>query len=463
MTQHPLSLRTKVILFGVMPLVTSLALIALAVAHQQRVLAAREHSLVEHEYMQARRTELRHYVELAASTIRPLYDTGRNDVSHRNEALRQLAALDYGADGYFFVYDLDGTVLMHSRQPELIGRNLWNLRDPLGRPTIQQLIARAKAGGGYVDYLWRKPSTSLTAPKLGYVIALERWNWMLGTGLYLDDIHATMAQLDQQASGNITATLLWIAGIAAFGAALTGTTGLFLNLSEHRAADAKLRLLAQQVVQSQEAERAHLARELHDGISQTLVSTKLLVESEVEALQRDGNRPLAGLQSALARLNTSLNEVRRISHRLRPALLDTLGLPAALQHLGREFEEAGGATVNVTVDGTTRDLPDLIKTVLFRVTQECLTNIAKHARARQVDVAMHFGRDGGVRLKVSDDGQGFDAEAVGLHPKLGIGLRNMRERLASVDGSLAVVSSPGYGTEIEAQVPASALQKFGGT
>ncbi|WP_442979433.1 cache domain-containing protein, partial [Salmonella enterica] len=127
------------------------------------------------------------------------------------------------------------------------------------------------AGGGFIDYQWRKPSTKQTAPKLGYVIALPRWNWMLGTGLYLDDVQATMAQLDHQVAANIETTLLWITGIALSGVALITVCGLALNLSEHKEADAKLRQLAQQVVQSQESERAHLSRELHDGTSQTLV------------------------------------------------------------------------------------------------------------------------------------------------------------------------------------------------
>lgn len=236
--------------------------------------------------MQARRAELRNYVELAASTLRPLYERDGNETVSRLEALRLLGSLNYGEDGYFFVYDLNGTVLMHSRQPELVGRNLWDLRDPQGRLTIQELVAQARAGGGYVDYLWRKPSTAQVAPKLGHVIALERWHWMLGTGLYLDDIQAVMAQLDREASANITTTLVGITGMAVLGVALISAAGLLLNLSEYRVADTKLRLMARQVVQSQEDERAHLARELNDGTSQALVSSKLLVESVAAALEK---------------------------------------------------------------------------------------------------------------------------------------------------------------------------------
>ena len=207
-------LRAKFVLLALLPLLGALGLMALAVSHQDRELAERERVLVVQTYMNARRAELRHYVDLAVSTVRPLYDSGQTDAATRRQAIQRLASLDYGSDGYFFVYDLDGEVLMHSRQPELLGRNLWDLRDPRGQPTIQQLIAQARNGGGYVEYLWQKPSSGKMVPKLGYVVALPRWHLMLGTGLYLDDMDDTLTQLDQQVRGNISATLWWMLGIA---------------------------------------------------------------------------------------------------------------------------------------------------------------------------------------------------------------------------------------------------------
>jgi two-component system NarL family sensor kinase len=451
-------LKTKILLLAALPLLGALALIAWTVLQQDRALAQRERELVEREYMEARRAELKHYVLLAASVVTPLHDSGRDDPATRAEAMRLLSSLDYGHDGYFFLYDLDGTVLAHSRQPELVGRNLWQLRDPQGRPTIQNLIARARAGGGYVEYLWRKPSSGEIAPKLGYVIALPRWGWMLGSGLYLDDIHATLAQLDQQVGANVRDTLVGIAGIAAAGVAVISASGLLLNLSEHRVADAKLRLLARQVVQSQEDERAHLARELHDGTSQMLVSAKLCIESAAHELRHAGRPPPSALDKALQRLNDTLTEVRRISHRLRPALLDTLGLPAALEHLGREFADDGRIDARVAVDGEPAELPGEVKTALFRVTQEALTNVAKHAGAAQVRVVLRFDAEG-VELAVSDDGRGFDVEAVLGHPTRGLGLRHMRERLAAIGGRLDLQSRVD-GTRLVATVPDAAIRRL---
>ena len=453
-------LKAKLLFVAAVPLLLSLVLIAAAVLLQQRELALREHRLVEGGYVSARRAELRNYVELAMSMIKPLVDSGADDPATKAQAMRLLESLDYGDDGYFFVYDLHGKVLMHPRQHDLIGKELWGLRDPNGRAPIQDLLARAHAGGGYVDYMWRRPSTGQVAPKLGYVVELPRWGWMMGTGLYRDDIDAATAQLDAQASSNIGATLLWIAAIACGGVALISVSALWLNLSEHRVADAKLQLLARQVVRFQEDERAHLARELHDGATQTMVSAKLLVESAVDQLEREQRAVPPALGRALAGLKESLNEVRRISHRLRPAMLDELGLPAALELLGREADDAGPARVDVQVSGVSVALPEEVKTALFRVSQEALVNVAKHAQARQVRIELNFAPDG-VALRIADDGRGFEADQVQLDPKRGIGLRNMRERLASIGGRFDVRATPGAGTVLDAHVPMDALRRLG--
>jgi two-component system NarL family sensor kinase len=448
-------LKLKVFLLAVIPLIGSLALIALAVGYQARDLAARERALVESATMASKQAELRHYVDLAQSALAPLYASGRNDEATKEEAIRLLAQLDFGSDGYFFLYDMQGRNLMHPRQPELVGKDLWDMRDAEGTPVIQNLIARAKEGGGFVRYVWNKPSAGQQAPKLGYAIALPRWNWMLGTGIYLDDVQATMAQIDRQVTANVTTTMWWIAGIAVLSIALIGVCGVVLNVSESRIADAKLRLLARQVVQSQEDERAHLSRELHDSTSQTLVSIKLLMES---AIARLGEASPPALAKALDRLKAALGEVRNISHRLRPAELDVLGLPAALDHLGHEFGDSSGIALSVRVRGEVENLPDEIKTVLFRITQEALTNIEKHAQASRVSLWLAFSRSG-LRLRIIDDGRGFKVEAVHHDPKRGIGLRNMRERLASIGGNLTVQSRAGR-TQVIAHVPVASLQQF---
>lgn len=452
-------LRLKFFLLSVIPLLLSLGLITLAVKQQEKHLSERERSLFESAYMNARQIELRQYVELAQSTIAPLYNGANDTPAIRQEALRLLASLNFGLDGYFFVYDMNGTNVMHARQPNLVGKNLAQMRDRNGVAVIQELIARAQEGGGFVRYAWEKPSSQTVAPKLGYAVGLPRWGWMLGTGLYLDDIQSTLEKVDRQISDNVATTMLWIAAVALLGVGLIGGSGFVLNLSEAREADEKLRLMARQVVQSQEDERAHLSRELHDSTSQTLVSIKLLIESAIAKMDSQSQAPPPALAKALARLNDALTEVRLISHRLRPAALDVLGLPAALENLGREFNVDGRLVFLMRVRGARVHLPDELNTVLFRITQEALTNIDKHAhQAQRVQLWLIYHRRG-VRLSVRDDGVGFDVASVSKDPRRGIGLRNMRERLASIGGTLEIVSRRGE-TRLVADVPMSAIARF---
>jgi len=449
-----MKLRQKILFLAVAPLAVAMVGIAVAVRFQATALARHEHALVEAAYLQSKETELRHYVELAQSAIAPMVHSGQADDATRQRAMDALARLDYGADGYFFLYDMQGRNLMHPRQPELVGQDLWMLRDPQGQLTIQKLIAAAKAGGGSVRYLWRKPSSSQLAPKLGYVVAVPEWNWMLGTGIYLDDVERTLRELDARAETDIRETMAWISVIAAVSILLVGAGGLALNISEHREADAKLRLLAQRVVQSQEEERARLSRDLHDGVSQLLVSAKLVVETAANRLQlhpdeADAVAPVLGM--ALNRLDTAFNELRRVSHNLRPALLDDLGLHAALQQLAREMQAGSGLEIDIAVSGAPRELPQEQATTLYRIAQEALANVHRHAGARHVEMTLDFGPKL-TRLGVRDDGTGFDVAAMQNDPHRGIGLRNLRERVAALGGQFELASGAG-GTWLEAVLP----------
>ncbi len=448
--------RSKFLLLAILPLLASLGLIALAMRQQQQDLSRRERQVVETAYMAAKQTELLNHVGLARSLLAPLYDTRRDDAQTLAEALRLLSTMDYGIDGYFFVFDTGGRNLLHPRQPELQNQDLWDLKDAQGVPLIRELIARAHEGGGFVQYLWQKPSTRTLTPKLAYAISLPRWNMVIGTGLYLDDIQGTLTQIDRQVDENVASTMLWIAGIALFGVVLIGGSGMVLNFSDAKVADAKLRNLARQVVKSQEDERAHLSRELHDSTSQTLVSIKLLLESAASQLGREATPP--ALLRAVQRLGDALHEVRRISHRLRPAELDTLGLPAALDDLAEEFNQHGHVRIALRLWGQADTLPDEVNTVLFRVVQESLTNIEKHSKARRVQVRLIF-HAGGLRLRIVDDGIGFDVPAIRVDPRRGIGMRNMRERVESIGGEFSIESRPGR-TAVLADMTAGAIERL---
>ncbi|WP_321911704.1 MULTISPECIES: cache domain-containing protein [unclassified Paraburkholderia] len=465
-------LKTKIFLLAVVPFLAAIAGIGIGVRQQATQLAQTQHATMQSAYLSSKEIELRHYVELATSAIAPLYAPEENASTAlpapADEADRQLAALavlqkmDFGPDGYFFVYDMHGRSLMHPREPALVGQDLWNLRDPQGALTIQQLIAAAQRGGGYVRYMWHRPSTGKLAPKLGYVVPLPRWGWMIGTGIYLDDVDSTLAHIDERASANIRHTIQWLGVIALAGVLVIALGALVLNVSEHRSTDAKLKRLAQQVVESQEQERARLSRELHDGISQMLVSVKLLLESALARFERGETRvpaAEASLATGLSRLSDTLREVRSISHALRPSMLDDLGLAAALEQLTREMAEQTGIEIAFTQaapkpaskKAQASALPDAVNTVLFRIAQEALTNIVRHAQAARAALTLEVAANG-VTLGIADNGRGFDVAHALADPRAGLGLRNMRERLESLGGRLDITSQPGH-TLVTAWVP----------
>ena len=215
-----------------------------------------------------------------------------------------------------------------------------------------------------------------------------------------------------------------------------------VDLSERIARDALRR-----VVDAQELERRRLARELHDETGQALTSILLGLKTLEETLEADEAR------AATARLRelvvATLQDVRRLAVELRPSALDDFGLVAALEHLASSFSEQTGIAVDLGVALGTERLPGEVETALYRIVQESLTNVVKHARARRVSIALTR-MEGSVTAVVEDDGQGFDPDEA---PSGGFGLIGMRERLALLGGRLRIESSPGAGTTIAADVP----------
>ena len=442
-------LKHKIIVLAVLPLAVAILAIAALVALQTRALAQMEAALLEESMLAAKRTELKHYVQLGLTSIEHIYGSGRDDEAAQSEVKRILNEMNFGDDGYFFAYDRRGHNLVHPRQPSLVGQNLWDVRDPQGVPVIQRLLARARSGGGFERYIWNKPSTGQPVDKLSYVIELERWGWMFGTGIYLDDVATGIDKLRNEAASNITATMAGLAAVAVIASLAVFAGGMALNISEYRLADQQLKLLAQRLVSLQEEERARVSRELHDGLSQLLVSTKYRFELAQERLQTGRGEALPAIDDGLAGLSEAIGEVRRISHDLRPSLLDNLGLPAALEQLASDFSKRTGIAVSAAV-GPVPALPaSSVTTALFRVAQEALTNVEKHAAATQVEIRLVVEKEE-IHLKISDNGSGFKPRRADTPP--GIGLRNLRERVETHGGRLQI-SSDKSGTTLLAKIP----------
>ena len=450
-----MKLKAKILSLAVAPLLLSIALIGgLLVVETQR-LERQQAQLLEDTLLNTKRDELRSYIALALTSIQHLYGAGRDDQAAKEQAKAILSSMNFGDDGYFFVYEIEGLNLVHPRQPDLVGQNLWTMQDRDGIFVIRELIARASEGGGFQRYLWPKPSTGRIERKLGYAVELPRWGWMLGTGIYLDDVDAAAVRLRGTLLVSVRETLLGLATVAVVAALAVFAGGLALNISEQRQADRKLKALAHRVVSSQEEERARVSRELHDHICQVLVSIKYQFELVGHRLAHPGDHPVTGIDREIGALSKAIGEVRRISHDLRPALLDDLGLPAALEHIGNELAQRSGLKVSVSPRVHEEHLPELQAVSLFRVAQEALRNAERHAQASQIDILLDDS-DHKLVLRITDDGCGFDVKNVELSKDRGIGLTNMRERVERNGGSFQLTSQPGR-TSLTASFPLAAL------
>ena len=446
-----MKLKAKILMLAVAPLLLAIAVIGgLLVVETQR-LERQQAQLLEDVLISTKRDELRSYIALALTSIEHLYGAGRDDQAAKEQAKAILSSMNFGDDGYFYVYTVDGRNLVHPRQPELIGTNLWNMRDSDGTYVIRELIARAQEGGGFQRYLWPKPSTGKIERKLGYSVALPRWGWMLGTGIYLDDVDAAAARLRGNLLASVRQTLAGLAAVAVIAALAVFAGGLALNISEQRQADRKLKALAHRVVSSQEEERARVSRELHDHICQLLVSIKYQFELVGHRLAHPGDLPVTAIDKEIAALSKAIGEVRRISHGLRPALLDDLGLPAALEHIGNELAQRSGLDVHVSNQVHEERLPELQAVSLFRVAQEALRNVERHANARHIDIRLDDAGDR-LALRITDDGVGFDVKNVEQSRDRGIGLTNMRERVERNGGTFQLISHSGH-TALTASFP----------
>ena len=199
---------------------------------------------------------------------------------------------------------------------------------------------------------------------------------------------------------------------------------------------------------AQEVERSRIARELHDETGSALTAVLLgLAGIDEAATLTEAREASAALRQAARR---TLENVGRLAFGLRPPALDEFGVGPALRELGGAIEKRGGPKVKVDVDiPHEKRLPARVETALFRITQEALTNVVKHAEANTVRIVFAR-RERSVVLSVDDDGRGF---ARGRVPGDGLGLVGMRERIASLKGAFEIESEPGAGTRLTVEIP----------
>ncbi len=226
-----------------------------------------------------------------------------------------------------------------------------------------------------------------------------------------------------------------------------------LALENARLHEERLAILREQLAQvtaAQEEERQRIARELHDGVGPALASLNIRLRTARKLIERDRDAAAGEIEELAELAQSNIQDIRRLIYDLRPAALDQLGLVPAVREYVARYQKEHDVRVTLSLPAGSGRLPAPLETTLFRIVQEALTNVAKHAQARRVEIALTFD-DNRVGLCIADDGQGFDSQAPRSSTHLG--LWSMRERVEQLGGQFEVASAPGQGTTVKIQIP----------
>jgi len=220
--------------------------------------------------------------------------------------------------------------------------------------------------------------------------------------------------------------------------------------------DKQFRDASRQVFQIIEEERMRIARDMHDGPAQSMANLVLQAEILERLLDRNPKQLVTELAEFKNSVRNALEETRQLIFDLRPMTLDDLGLVPTLRKFIKEYGDRYGLATRFNVVGQERRLPGNTEGVLFRIIQEALTNVHKHARAKMAEVTMNM-QPSRVSVVIKDDGQGFDVARTeaNLHKNKNLGLLSMRERAELEKGTLEIRSQPGRGTEVRVEISLS--------
>jgi signal transduction histidine kinase len=219
------------------------------------------------------------------------------------------------------------------------------------------------------------------------------------------------------------------------------------NLEEElRESENRLRMLSSQLLTVQEAERKRIAREIHDGLGQTLTAIKFGLQSKLSQMGGGVAPPGTSIENIISLTQIGIEESRRIQMDLRPSVLDDLGILATVGWFSREFQKVySHISVEKQISVEENEIPESLKTALFRVMQEAMNNIAKHSKADLVRLSLRKIEDR-IELSIEDNGAGFNLENI----RRGLGLTSMRERAELSGGTFVLESATGKGTTIKA-------------
>lgn len=343
-----------------------------------------------------------------------------SSITDQNAAARLAGLLDSAMDAIVTVDEAQRIVLYNRAAEKIFG---WPQQDVMGQPLDMLLPPRFRAS--HAHHMQRFGATGVTSRRMGADIVIHG----LRQGGHEFPMEASISQLDTP-EGKLY-------------------TVIARDISERVRAQEDLAAFAAQASAIREQEKSRVARELHDELAQSLTALKMDAIWLKDKLGRDAGDAALRIGQMLDMLDAAVASTRRIAADLRPLVLDDLGLVPAIEWLVQSFIQRTGIECRLDADEEL-ELGEPHATAVFRIIQESMANIAKHAGAKRVSVAI-VPVEGGLRVKVQDDGVGFDVS--GARKPQSLGLAGLRERVQLLKGSVVVHSTPGQGTTIDAFIP----------
>jgi two-component system NarL family sensor kinase len=446
-----MNFKTKLLVITLLPTML-IAVTSMYIIDQTSIrLIESQAKVIEEIYFEQKEKELRNYVTIAEKALTPTYKSYlKTERLAKAEAQRIVRKMTFGEDNYFYIYDGEGKNIVNPRHTHLIGSNWIGIRYQNGKTVIKDLIEQAKTDGNSYSYNWKKPSSGEYVEKLGYSIYLPKWDWILGTGIYLDDVSDQIQKVQAETESRIDETRFIILLLAIGSLVLTAIILTLARVSEQRFADVRLKQLTLRIVNVQEEERKRVAHELHDGISQLLVSARYGLEAA--ASKRSVKDVREYIDKSMKTIDNTINEVRRISKALRPSVLDDMGLVSAVKSLGAEFSEQTGIIVDVNARQPKKQITDEARIAVYRVIQEALTNISRHSGADKVTISLKKEKKRFV-LQLQDNGVGILSHPEWPPKNAGLGIRNMQERIDAIGGTIQFEHARPTGLIIKIGIP----------
>ena len=227
-----MTIKNRILLLSILPLVFAISTIMFLVHFELSALGDEQVKDIRSSMMNEKRVILKNYVDIALTSIKSVVASGSyDDAVIKKQVADQLRDILFGEskDGYMFVYDYGGINIVMGPKPELEGKNLYGLQDANGVNVIKDLIDSAKSGGGFLEYSWNKPSKNAEAPKLGFAQAIEQYNWMVGTGFYIDDIDDAVMAAHLEIDKRINRAMMLIAIVGLVLIVLVAFISLFVT------------------------------------------------------------------------------------------------------------------------------------------------------------------------------------------------------------------------------------------